>query len=90
MGRFAPKENWTCLVYMSTAGLKEKGVLQPCHTDENAAGGRERESNSGNMSEFISLCLQEVAMLSSGYFWPMRAHTYAHDQSLHPQTQFLW
>lgn len=70
---------------------KGEGVLQPCHTEqhENAAGEEKKESNSGNMSEFISLCLQEVAMLSSGYFWPMRAHTYAHDQSKHPRTQFL-
>lgn len=34
---------------------------------ENAAG-EEKKSNSDNMSDFISLCLQEVAMLSSGYF----------------------
>lgn len=31
------------------------------------------------MSEFISLCLQEVATLSSGYFWLMQAHAYAYD-----------
>lgn len=38
--------------------------------------GKEKgEGNSDNMSEFISLCLQEVTLLSSGYFWPMRART---------------
>lgn len=30
------------------------------------------------MSEFISLCLHEVAMLSSDYFWPMRGSHMLH------------
>lgn len=41
--------------------------------------GKEKdEGNSDNVSEFISLCLQEVTLLSAGYFWPMRASTDAY------------
>ena len=80
-GVFALKENLTCSVYMSTAGVKGRGggVTALSHwTTWKCCRGREGESNSGNMSEFISLCLQEVTMLSSGYFWPMRGSHMLH------------
>lgn len=43
-------------------------------TTRDGCRGRKRESNCDNISESISRCPQEVAMLSSGYFWPMQTY----------------
>ena len=49
-GVFALKENLTCSVYMSTAGVKGRGGggLQPRHTEpQESAAGEEREKATG-------------------------------------------
>jgi hypothetical protein len=45
--------------------LSHWAATSDCSTRERVATG----------VSFISLCLQEVAVLSSGYFCPMQAHT---------------